>query len=81
MNKVTVKIRYEDDFNIPHLPKFITRPDGTKVHIKTLPDKAIKVIADTWAKEFIAKAKKEREGDTLPLPLDDGLQDETKSAS
>lgn len=69
MLKPTVKVTFSDDFNLPNIPKYITRPDGTKIHIKNLPEKALQVIGKEWAKQLIEKAEEERHHDTLPLPL------------
>ena len=57
----TVKITYSEEFNIPRIPNYITRPDGGKTHIKNMPDKALKKLADQWGKELLAKAQKARQ--------------------
>lgn len=71
MTKPTVKVTFSDDFNLPNIPKYITRPDGTKIHIKNLPEKALQAIGKEWVKQFIEKAEEARRFDTLPLPLED----------
>ncbi len=75
MPKPTVKVTFSDDFNLPNIPKYITRPDGTKVHIKNLPEKALQVIGKEWAKQLIEKAADARAMDVLPL-LDITSKDE-----